>query len=299
MLLTKEVKIKMNPRTRGIYRKLGYNVDCDEIILPIEELPKGSCISVDVQCDYCGKIFQQPYADYLKGNKYVPKVACWDCHGKKTEDVMLYKYGVKNTSQLEETKRKKCKTCKEHFGCEHPMQSDKVMRKAKISMVENYGVPHNFQREEIKNIVRLANSHVRFENGTVPASKAQKYLCSLYNGILNYPVGYYNLDILLENDIYIEYNGSGHDMNLRKGQITKEEYQRKEIARYCYIKKYGYKEIIFDNISDKLPSDEILLDIKRGCVEYFELNPKAHWIRVNLDTGKITTKNAEIFYVMN
>lgn len=44
--------------------------------------------------------------------------------------------------------------------------------------------------------------------------------------------------ILIESNIYIEYNGSGHDLNVRMGQITKSEFNRKEVARYRLLKKY-------------------------------------------------------------
>ena len=34
-------------------------------------------------------------------------------------------------------------------------------------------------------------------------------------------------------------------------------------------------------------------------IKYLQINSNSNWIRVNLDNGKITTKDAEIFYMIN
>ena len=285
----------MNNRTRGIY-KSKYDVSSDYIIVKIEDLPHNSNIIIDFQCDYCGKIFKNKYTNYTRNLNTIDSVACHDCIGKKMKDVINIRYGVDNISQIPDVKQKKINTCNQNFGCDYPMQSEEVLKKSKESMINNYGVEHNFYRKEIVERVKIANANKRFVNGTTVSSAAQRHLCDLFNGILNYPVKWYNLDILIDNNIYCEYNGSGHKLNVKMGEISEEEYQRKDMIRYYYLKSIGYKEIIFDNYSDKLPDDNTMLDILNKCKKYFEENSKSHWIKINLDTGRITTKNAEIFY---
>lgn len=298
-LLTEMVKIKMNSRTRKIYSELGYDTNDDYIDIQVSKLPLKSNVKVKIMCDYCGKIYEQSYGDYLKSIKHINKTSCCECKYKKIKEVSIFKYGVDNISKLEYVKSKKVDTCRKNLGCDYPMQNKSVMKHSKQTMIEKYGVEHNLHREEIKEVIKYANANEKYKNRSAPCSKAQRYLCDLYGGTLNYPVDWYNLDILLYDKIYIEYNGSGHDMNVRMGQITKENFDKKELIRYNYIKSKGYKEIIFDNYSDKLPNDDILIDIKNKCIKYLQINSNSNWIRVNLDNGKITTKDAEIFYMIN
>lgn len=297
-IFSKEVVIKVNNRTKSIYKNK-YDMSGEYINVKIEDLPYNSNVIIEFQCDYCGKIFKNKYTNYTRHLNTTNLVACRECLGKKMKDVTMIRYGVENISQLDSVKKKKVDTCNENFGCDYPMQNKEIMDKAKISMVENYGVKHNFYREEIVEKVKIANAQKRFENGNIVSSSAQRHLCGLFNGILNYPVKWYNLDILLDNNIYCEYNGSGHKLNVKMGEISEEEYKRKDMIRYLYLKSLGYKEIIFDNYSDKLLPDNIMIDLLDKCKKYFELNTNAHWIKVNLDNGKITTKNAEIFYMIN
>lgn len=300
-IITKKVLIKMNPRTRGIYSKIGYDVNQEEILVNVTDLKPNSTQIVEVECDYCGEHFETKYYNYYVSvyESFSTKTPCKNCRQKKNKETVFAKYGVDNISSIDGVQEKKNRTCQENFGCEYPMQSKKVIKKSRKSMLKKYGFEHNLQREDIKNHVKIMNSENRYKNGSIVSSKAQRYICELYNGKLNYPVGYYNLDILLDDNIFVEYNGSGHDLNVKRGQITKELFIKKESIRYHYVKSKGYKEIIFDNLSDKLPSDDTLLDLKNKCIEYFKANKNSNWIRIDLDTGRIKTKYAEIFYMIN
>ena len=272
----------------------------DYIIVDISKMKTGTNQRVDVQCDYCGKILNVKFNDYKRvmDRNLIGKYACRSCGGKKCKETMNIKYGVDNCSQLDDVKNKKIKTCKKNYNCDYPMQSKLVKDKTRCSMKNKYGVEHNFHRKEIVDKVKYQNSHLRFKNGNIISSKAQRHICEICNGILNYPVEYYNLDILLSDNVYIEYNGSGHDLNIRMGQISEKDFLRKEIARYNKLKNLGYKEIIIDNLSDKLPDDEIIIDIIKGLKEFL-LKSDSNWIRINLDNMKIKTKHCEIFYVIN
>ena len=297
-LITEFVTFKNKGLAKKYYKNKAVSCDGETFLLRVTDLTEHSSVKVQVQCDYCGKVFEQGYGDYLKINKNINKVACLQCSPIKLKEVCRKLYGVDNASQLDEVKQKKIETCQKNFGCMYPMQSKQVTDKSKISMKEKYGVEHNFYRPEIIDIVRTANSRQRYENGTIMSSKAQRHLCELYNAKLNYSVGFYNLDMLLEENLYLEYNGSGHDMNVKRGQISRKEFERKEYIRYTYLKKMGYKVIIFDNLSNKLPNDNELIDLKNKCVKFLKLSD-SNWIRVDLDKGVIKTKNTEIFYTIS
>ena len=300
IIITKELIVKDNRSNRYYYKDAIINELDNKLILDISKMPRKSNKKIEVKCDYCGDIIQVSIDDYTRimDRNHNDKYACKKCRKYKTKETMIEKYGVENCSQLEDVKNKKKETVFKNYGCEYPMQSELVRQKSKKSMIEKYGVEHNFYRKDILDKVSLANSHQKFQNGTAPCSKAQKHIAELCNGILNYPVDRFNLDILIEGNIYIEYNGSGHDLNVRMGQITKSEFNRKEVARYRLLKNIGYKEIIIDNYSDKLPRDDVIIDLINGLSKFLKYSDN-NWIRINFDNMKITTKHCEIFYMIN
>lgn len=252
------------------------------------DLPNKSNKKVLVRCDYCGEITTIKYNDYnkcIENNQGV--YYCKNCRKHHILRTVKEKYNVDNISNLEEVKAKKKETCNKNFGCDWPMQNKNIYEKAKNKMIEKYGVEHNLQREDIITKVMKDNAKIRSENGNIQSSKAQRHICKLLNGKLNAPCDFYNMDILLNNNIYIEYNGSGHNLNVKLQQITQEEFDKKEMIRYQYLKSKGYKAIIFDNISNKLPNDSIIIQIVNQCIKILDTN---NWVRVNLDTLEITTK---------
>jgi hypothetical protein len=62
----------------------------------------------------------------------------------------MEKYGVKNTFQSEEFKKKTRETNIERFGVEHPMQNTEIQNKLKATVLEKYGVEYASQHPEIK-----------------------------------------------------------------------------------------------------------------------------------------------------
>ena len=300
IVVTKKLIVKNNKANRRYYKDAIIYESDESLTLDVSKMPSQSNKKIDVECDYCGDIVPVSICDFTRimKNCQNEKYACKKCRKHKTRETMLNKYGVENCSQLEAVKDKKKRTTLKNYGCEYPMQSEIVLKKSRESMKRIYGVEHNLHREDIIEKVSLANSHQRFLNGTAPYSKAQKHISELCGGILNYPVGKFNLDTLVKNGIYLEYNGSGHNMNVKMGKITQAEFDRKEVLRYKLLKKMGYKEIIIDNYSDKLPSDDIIVDLINGLVEFLECS-NANWVRANFDNMKITTKHCEIFYMTN
>lgn len=82
---------------------------------------------VDYRC-CCGTISKIRYADFVKGKR------CFEnCKMRKYVETCLREYGVINLFQLEETKEKSRKTCKEKFGVEYCMQNKEIQSKAKAT----------------------------------------------------------------------------------------------------------------------------------------------------------------------
>jgi len=67
MLLTKEIKIKVNSTTFKHYKECGYDFKCgEEIIIDVNHLTKSSEYKVKVKCDVCSSEKQLSYGKYLK-----------------------------------------------------------------------------------------------------------------------------------------------------------------------------------------------------------------------------------------
>lgn len=121
MLLSKEVEINLNGRMVKNFEDLGYKIPRrignqgrlmyikgTKILIKVEDLPHASDVFIWVQCDYCGKKYELQYKQYLRAinNKYVHKIACYECKQRKTEESNLIKYGVKNTMSVPKLHKK-------------------------------------------------------------------------------------------------------------------------------------------------------------------------------------------------
>lgn len=198
----------------------------------------------------------------------------------------LEKYGCKAPIQNEEIKNKTINTVMERYGCINPGQIKEVREKVKNTVMEKYGVTCTLLIPE----VRDKATQSQYKAGLIPSSKQQRYLCNLYGGILNYPVGYYSVDILLPDyNVIIEYNGSGHTLGIHFGDYTKEEYTKKENERYKFIRDQNYKQIFIISQKDYLPQDEILRDMLEKAISLFS-NEHCYWVKYDIDNG--TTSNS-------
>jgi hypothetical protein len=84
------------------------------------------------------------------------------------------------------------------------------------------------------------------------------------------------LDIAFPEDkIYVEYNGGGHNLGVKIGNISEKEFKTKEIKRYKYLKSLGWKQIEINSPNDYLPEDEeIISSISNGinCLNNQNIN---------------------------
>lgn len=182
---------------------------------------------------------------HIEGVQEKRESTCIEKYGSKTplsnKDIIdkgkitvLEKYGVENISQAEEIKNKKRESCIENFGVENATQSEEVKAKIQKTIIEKYGVKSYTQTEEYKNKVNKSNlkkygvkwagqskqviekrMRTLRKNGNAPKSIQQKYLCTLLNGVLNYQINNCFVDILLKDNIVLEYDGGGHTMSVK------------------------------------------------------------------------------------
>jgi len=274
MLITKEVEVKLNGKKIKHYDSLGYPLPKrktkDGMRVPknallkvkIEDVPLGSHIDVVVKCDYCGKEYSTRYDGYLNRKKNdIPLDCCDECKSIKNKELNILRYGVENQFQREDIKIKNKLIMLEKYGEDHPMKVSSIKEKAMKTMSDNNGIE---------------------------CSRQQIYLCNLLGGILNYVDDFtkgYAIDIAFVNEkIALEYSGGGHNLQVKLGNLTKNEFEQKEIIRYQILKRNGWKQIFIKSSYDYLPSDEVLLEEYNKALEWFKSNDKGHY-HYNIDIG--------------
>lgn len=206
---------------------------------------------------------------------------------QKQRETVKEKYGVDSVTELDSVKEKIRDTSLKKYGTEHPGKSEEVKNKRKKTMMERYGYEHPGQ------VPKLIEKRLRtlYENGGQKTSSQQKYVSDLLGGVLNYPFLSYSLDIyMLEDKIDIEIDFGGHDLNVKTGQISKEEFENRELVREKKIRSSGIKLIRFISPHDKLPSDEKIHEIYNFAKQYFE-NTNHTWIYFYIEENKY--RNAE------
>lgn len=193
----------------------------------------------------------------------------------------MEKYGVEHTSCLPEVKEKFKNTCLQKYGVEYPLQSPEILVKQQNTLMQHYGVKTPMKNKEIAKKVKES----LYENGIVATSKPQLYLAKLFNFEINYPIKYWNVDMCdIENKIVVEYDGGGHDLNVKMGTISQEEFDRKEMVRDIAIVDQGYKIIHIISHRDRFPTDDILLKMYSDAFDYFSSTSHT-WVKYDIDNG--------------
>lgn len=219
-----------------------------------------------------------------------------DAIKEKAFKTNLQKYGVKNPNQNKEVLEKRRKTCIEKYGVNSSFQNDIVKNKIKKSIQEKYGVDYISQSSEIKekvkqttrerygvdSVLQLEDIRKRINPNT---SRQQKYICELLHGELNVPCGKYYLDIVIDKNIDLEIDFGGHDLQVKYGNITKEEFHQKEIIRDNVVRRKGYKVIRIISRKDYLPSDEKIIEMINFIRRYFEKYSYHSWMTFDIDNN--------------
>ena len=216
-----------------------------------------------------------------------------DC--KQKTEKYLQNHNVSNVMHIPEVKENLRKTVQKIYGVDCCFQSEKVKEKIRETNLVKYGFSNANQSPEIKekNLINRNKSVER--NGTAPISKEQARLCELFGCKPNKLMTYYFLDGYFEKEqIYFEYNGSGHDLPVQIGTMTENEFKAKETRRYYYLKTLGLKEFcVINTKKNKVPvNDEIMLKIKQFSFNKLQ-EETINWVIVDFDKKNIKTKFQE------
>lgn len=314
MILTDYIELKWTKRNRMWLESKGYEFTEYSNLLKIKPLDStiGSHKIIELQCDYCEKKISMEIRNYFKQLKNTPikKDCCGECQPIKNKESLLFTYGIDNVMKLEKSKESLKSTIIKKYGVESYSMTEEYKTKVKETCMDKYGVEYYVQTEEYKDKVKKTNLSrygttsplkneivinkrlkTLFRQGNAPASKQQIYLCELVNGVLNYPVGRSSLDIvLIEDMIYIEYDGGGHDLSVTLGNISKDEFDRKQVNRSFYLKDLGWREVRILCKSDKLPPKNFIVKIINKIIDEIKNNKSSYFIW-NIDTCEIIKSN--------
>jgi len=150
MLISKSVEITADWSSVKKYEDLGYGKmkQGDIFFILVEHLGKCSKVIVEVQCDFCKKIFQREYYQYIRNIKKHNLFSCLSCTNNKYKITCMQKYGVENISQLPETHEKIKHSSLERYGVTSYTKLEKFKDDHRSKMVEKYGVDSFSKTEE-------------------------------------------------------------------------------------------------------------------------------------------------------
>lgn len=256
-ILQQVIRIHWTVDNRDFYENQGYEfTDYKKSFkILVKDLHPNSSKQVIIKCDFCNKIVKKAY------NRCLNICNCNDkkCIQQRIELTNLKRYGVKHAFQSEKVKLKIVEVLKQKYGVE------------KVS-----DIPHIKEK-----VFATAKKH-----GNLPSSKQQNRLYRLFGGILNHPYKNYAIDIALIGDrIAIEYNGSGHDLNVQKNRETVEEFNQREGERKKFLISEGWKILIFTSATDELSNNFVLKKLFIWAKKQF--NNNINLIEINFDKGQV------------
>jgi len=210
---------------------------------------------------------------------------------KKKEQTFLDKYGETSPAKNLEVKAKTIETNNERYGGNSP-SCDKDVRLKQISTLnKNYNVDYPMQNKELQ--IKARES--LYKNNTAPTSRQQIHINNIIGGELNFPHYTSSLDIAFPDEkIYVEIDLGGHKLQVKLGNLTEEEFIEAEKRRWYALYRKGWREIRIISETDKIPSDEKILEIIQFAKEY--LNRGHHYIRFDLDNNKVKCSQFEESY---
>jgi hypothetical protein len=172
MIIDKQVLVNTINSNKKYYSNLGYDVNKKNILVKIEDIPKGSHLKVNCKCLLCEEITNIVYRNYViqisRGDYF-----CSKCYGSKQslnfsrkvvtdksflknrlnkqKKTCLLKYGVDSFSKTTEYKDKIKETSLERYGVENISQIEYIKEKKRKTSMSKYGVDNFFKTAEHKN----------------------------------------------------------------------------------------------------------------------------------------------------
>lgn len=307
----KEFNIKVEDATVGCRSMITLKCDyCGGIYsVKYNSYAKRSMIVNKDACKNCCEIKQR---DVIKAKYGVKNISMLKETQEKIKTNNLLKYGVESTSQLDSTKQKAKENNLKKYGVEYPMQTKEFQERLEQTSLKKYGTKRPTQNKEIKEKVKntlftkygvtnpilcpgvLENVLIsKYNSKTQTSSKQQNKLNEIIGGELNYPFKRYYIDIaFIEQKIAVEYNGGGHNLSVKLGDITQEEFDRNERFRDKQMFEDGWKIIKFISIKNKLPKDNDTLSIFNFCL--YLINNGYHKIEINIDENTLIYREGKI-----
>ena len=160
MIITEKVFLKMNNKWIRHFWNKGYECkQYDVIEVKVEDLTENSHAKISVKCDMCGKISNIKYQGYNTSIKNGGYYACSKkCGNNKYVNTNIERYGVTNTTKLQDVKIKMEKTNRKKYGTKAPSQNKEIMDKMKNTCMKRYGVDCALKNEVIKN--KISNTRI-------------------------------------------------------------------------------------------------------------------------------------------
>lgn len=289
MILTKEIEIKVNNISLEHYQEVfGENIKIgDTVVVSPENLPKYSSAKILVKCDYCGKEFTREYSILLKGRKHIQKDACIKCRSEKYKETNLLLYGVENVMQVPKVKERLKNSIREKYGVDNVMKREDFLEMRNQTNLEKYGAISPLLNPEVRKKTEATNEEkyggwenmrTRFlGDGQIPSSKQQRLLQEYYGCEINTQIGNFFVDLYFPNEkIIIEYDGSGHDLSVKYGNLTQEQFDKREENRVNYLLELGYKIARIVNPTEKKIGENLAIKIKEQIFE--KLKTKDYFI---------------------
>jgi len=254
MLLTKNIKIKINNRYIKYYQNLGYQVKGgQECEIKIEDLSKKSHAFVDVKCDICQEEKTIKYYNYTENILNQGFYTCKKCKHHKTKITNLEKYGVECTLQSDDVLEKIKNKNIEKFGTDHYSKTNEFKEKIKETNLEKYGVESNMQSIEFKEKSILFNLK---SYGVDHYSKTNEFKEKVKKTNLEK----YGVDHYSKTDEFKEKLSKNHFLKLKKENNNLKEINGDEYVIYCdkCDKDYTIHKWLYKNRKKKYKTNTCL-----------------------------------------
>jgi hypothetical protein len=223
-----------------------------------------------------GHILVSSFADFMR-NRRCPCDGGVDSYTQEKLEAIFEEQGCKLLSQ-------------------YTKQKDKVDFQCDCGNFAQIRVDHFLRGIRCNECAKIKRRNTLYKNGTAPCSRQQKYLHKLYGGELNYPIDKCSLDIAFPSEmIYVEYNGSGHNLQVKFNSISETEFNQIENDRFLFLKIEGYKCIYVCSQKDFLPSDNVLINILNLGKNILS-NNNLFYVIFDIDNSKIVTSQYERDY---
>ena len=167
----------------------------------------------------------------------------------------MEKYGVEHSSQNEEIKEKRKRTCLEKYGVEYISQSDEIKKKIKMTCLEKYGVENAIQSSQVKEKIKMTCLEKYGVENAMQSDIIKNKVKQIF--LQKYGVStFFKTDEIKIKSKQTWLNKYGVDHPFKSDEI------RNKIMKTCF-ERYGYesamknKDIILKSFEKRIKSNKI------------------------------------------